>query len=99
VWASCNGLAFAIGPTLGGVLVDSVGWRSIFLLVVPICVLALVLTATSVPESKDPKGRRLDVPGQALAVVALGALSLASLKARGGDGAQSAAWRRSSRRP
>jgi MFS transporter, DHA2 family, methylenomycin A resistance protein len=80
VWASCNGLAFAIGPTLGGVLVDSVGWRSIFLLIVPICALALVLTATSVPESKDPKGRRPDAPGQALAVAALGALSLAVIE-------------------
>ena len=80
VWASCNGLAFAIGPPLGGVLVDSVGWRSIFLLIVPICGLALALTATSVPESKAPQGRSLDVPGQALAVAALGALSLAVIE-------------------
>ena len=80
VWASCNGLAFAIGPTLGGVLVESFGWRSIFLLIVPICVLALVLTMTSVPESKDPKGRTLDAPGQALAIVALGALALAVIE-------------------
>jgi EmrB/QacA subfamily drug resistance transporter len=76
VWASCNGLAFVIGPTLGGVLVDAVGWRSIFLLIIPLCVVALVLTMTSVPESKDPKGRQLDLPGQALAIVALGTLSL-----------------------
>jgi MFS transporter, DHA2 family, methylenomycin A resistance protein len=80
VWASCNGLAFVIGPTLGGVLVDSVGWRSIFLLIVPICVLALVLTMTSVPESTDPKGRSLDAPGQALAIAGLGALSLAVIE-------------------
>jgi len=80
VWASRNGLAFVIGPTLGGVLVDAVGWRSIFLLIVPFCVVALTLTATSVPESKDPKGRRLDLPGQALAVAALGALSLAVIE-------------------
>jgi MFS family permease len=64
LWASCNGLAFTIGPTIGGLLVDAVGWRSIFLLIVPLCALALLLTTTSVPESKDPKGRRLDVPGQ-----------------------------------
>jgi MFS transporter, DHA2 family, methylenomycin A resistance protein len=76
LWASCNGLAFVIGPTVGGVLVDAVGWRSIFLLIIPLCVAALALTATSVPESKDPKGRRLDLPGQALAIAALGALSL-----------------------
>ena len=76
VWASCNGIAFVIGPTLGGVLVDAAGWRSIFLLIVPICVVALALALSAVPESKDPKGRRLDVPGQVLAIVALGALSL-----------------------
>lgn len=80
IWASCNGLAFIIGPTLGGVLVESVGWRSIFLLIIPLCVLALGLTATAVPESSDPKGRSLDVPGQALAVAALGALSLAVIE-------------------
>jgi EmrB/QacA subfamily drug resistance transporter len=80
LWASCNGLAFIIGPTVGGVLVDAVGWRSIFLLIIPLCALALVLSMTSVPESKDPKGRRLDLPGQALAVTALGALSLAVIE-------------------
>lgn len=76
LWASCNGLAFVIGPTLGGMLVDSIGWRSIFLLVIPLCAATLVLTATAVPESKDPKGRKLDLPGQALAIVALGTLAL-----------------------
>jgi MFS transporter, DHA2 family, methylenomycin A resistance protein len=80
LWASCNGLAFIIGPTVGGVLVDAVGWRSIFLMVIPLCVLALGLTLTSVPESKDPKDRSLDLPGQALAVTALGALSLAAIE-------------------
>jgi MFS transporter, DHA2 family, methylenomycin A resistance protein len=76
VWASCNGIAFVIGPTIGGVLVDAAGWRSIFLLIVPICVVALALALTAVPESKDPRGRKLDVLGQLLAIVALGALSL-----------------------
>ena len=80
LWASCNGLAFIIGPTVGGVLVDAVGWRSIFLLIIPLCAATLVLTWTSVPESKDPKGRKLDLPGQALAIAALGALSLAVIE-------------------
>jgi DHA2 family methylenomycin A resistance protein-like MFS transporter len=80
IWASCNGLAFIIGPTLGGVLVDWAGWRSIFLLVIPLCVLTFILTYTSVPESKDPKNRELDLPGQALAIAALGALSLAVIE-------------------
>jgi MFS transporter, DHA2 family, methylenomycin A resistance protein len=80
LWASCNGLAFVIGPTLGGLLVDWVGWRSIFLLIIPLCIATLALTATAVPESKDPKGRQLDLPGQALAIAGLGALSLAVIE-------------------
>jgi MFS transporter, DHA2 family, methylenomycin A resistance protein len=80
LWASCNGLAFIIGPTVGGALVDSFGWRSIFLLIIPLCVATLALTWTSVPESKDPKGRKLDLPGQALAIAAFGGLSLAVIE-------------------
>ena len=76
LWASCIGIAFVIGPTLGGILVDAAGWRSIFLLIVPICIVALALALTAVPELKDPKGRSLDVPGQVLAIAALGALSV-----------------------
>jgi EmrB/QacA subfamily drug resistance transporter len=80
IWASCNGLAFIIGPTLGGIQVDHQGWRSIFLLIVPLCVLALGLTWGVVPESAAPKGRQLDLPGQGLAIAALGALSLAAIE-------------------
>jgi MFS transporter, DHA2 family, methylenomycin A resistance protein len=80
VWASCNGLAFVIGPTVGGVLVDSGGWRSIFLLVVPVCALALLLAMTAVPESRDPKRGELDLPGQSLAIVALASLAFAVIE-------------------
>ena len=80
LWASCNGLAFIIGPTVGGALVDGVGWRSIFLLIIPLCAVTLALTCTSVPESKDPKDRKLDLPGQALSIAALGGLSLAVIE-------------------
>ncbi len=45
-------------------------------MIVPICIVALALALTAVPESKDPKGRTLDLPGQVLAIAALGALSL-----------------------
>lgn len=48
IWASCNGLAFVIGPTLGGWLVDSIGWRSIFYLSLPICAAALMITYIAV---------------------------------------------------
>ena len=80
IWASCNGLAFIIGPTLGGLLVDSAGWRSIFYLILPVCAAALVLTYAAVPESAEPRGRKLDLTGQALAVVALGGLAFAAIE-------------------
>lgn len=80
IWASCNGLALAIGPTVGGLLVEHAGWRSIFLLIVPVCVLALVMGATAVAESAHPEGRRLDPVGQVLAMLALGALAFAFIE-------------------
>jgi DHA2 family methylenomycin A resistance protein-like MFS transporter len=79
IWASCNGLAFIIGPTLGGALVDHAGWRSIFLLIVPLCALVLMLTRR-VPESVAPDGRRLDLTGQALAILSLGALAFTAIE-------------------
>lgn len=80
IWASCNGLAFIIGPTLGGWLVDSIGWRSIFYLALPLCALAAVLTYRAIEESADPQGRHLDLPGQALAIVGLGGLAFAAIE-------------------
>jgi len=80
IWASCNGLAFIVGPTLGGLLVDTVGWRSIFYLVLPLCVGALALAWSAVDESKDAKGRRLDLPGQATAIAALGGFAFAAIE-------------------
>ena len=59
--ASCNGLAFIVGPTLGGLLVATVGWRSIFYMVLPLCAATLVLAWKSVEESASPQGRRLDL--------------------------------------
>ena len=53
---------------------------SIFLLIIPLCAVTLALTCTSVPESKDPKDRKLDLPGQALSIAALGGLSLAVIE-------------------
>jgi MFS transporter, DHA2 family, methylenomycin A resistance protein len=80
IWASCNGLAIAAGPTIGGLLVDAAGWRSIFILVVPVSVLAMVLAMRRVPESSDPQGRHLDPVGQALAIIALAALSFVTIE-------------------
>lgn len=43
IWASCNGIAFIVGPTFGGLMVDTIGWRSIFYLILPLSALALLL--------------------------------------------------------
>src|SRR5262245_28571220 len=75
IWASCNGLALAIGPTVGGLLVDTAGWRSIFLMALPVAAVALVMALRVVPDTRDPAGRRLDPAGQFLAILALGTLS------------------------
>src|SRR5439155_24180404 len=64
VWAAMSGLAIAIGPVIGGFLVEHVSWQSIFWVNVPIGVIGFVLTALVVQESRDPsKSRRLDPAG------------------------------------
>lgn len=57
VWGSVIGLSMALGPLLGGLLVDTVGWRSVFWLNVPVAAAVVVLTARFVPESRAPRAR------------------------------------------
>ena len=80
IWASCNGIAFIVGPTLGGLLVHYVGWRSIFYLVLPLCAAALWLARNAVEESRSDDGRTLDIPGQTAAVVALGSFAFVAIE-------------------
>ncbi|MGG7099214.1 MFS transporter [Rhodococcus sp. 24CO] len=72
VWAAVFGLSMAVGPIVGGVLIDSFGWRSVFWVNVPVIVIVLVLTAVFVPESRAPQARRLDPAGQMLLVAVVG---------------------------
>ncbi|MBV9628751.1 MAG: MFS transporter [Xanthobacteraceae bacterium] len=87
VWASCNGLAFVIGPTLGGFCIAWFGWPSVFLLVVPLALAAFVLATMIVPESSDPADRHEDFPGQILGAIVLGGLVYVGIAGLGGDGA------------
>src|SRR3954468_9743655 len=60
VWGAVVGFSLALGPLLGGVLVGTLGWRSIFWINVPVGVAAIVLAARFVPESKAAHARRID---------------------------------------
>ncbi|NBE93790.1 MFS transporter [Nonomuraea sp. KC401] len=74
VWAAGVGLAVAIGPITGGLLIEHFWWGSVFLINVPIVLVSLVLISTVVPESRDPKPSRLDPLGVALSIVGLVAI-------------------------
>jgi MFS transporter, DHA2 family, methylenomycin A resistance protein len=80
IWAGCNGLAMAIGPTLGGVLIRYFGWPSVFLVVVPFGLATLGLAPLAIPESADPQDRRFDAAAQILGALALGGLALAAIE-------------------
>ncbi|MEU4499559.1 MFS transporter [Streptomyces sp. NPDC023998] len=81
VWGGVVGISMAAGPLVGGVLVDSVGWRSIFWVNLPVGLLALLLTWRYVPESRAPKPRRPDPVGQLLVIALLGSLTYAIIEA------------------
>ncbi|BEP13115.1 MFS transporter [Acidothermaceae bacterium B102] len=75
VWGAVVGVSLGLGPVLGGVLVDSIGWRSIFWVNIPVGIAALVLTALFVPESRAARSRRLDPVAQLLVIGVLVGLS------------------------
>ncbi|GAB2649756.1 MFS transporter [Nocardia goodfellowii] len=76
LWSGFGGVAGALGPFLGGWLIDVVGWRSIFFLNVPLVLVVVLVALRHVPESRDPDAtNRLDVPGAVVVALALGALT------------------------
>ncbi|MFI2640030.1 MFS transporter [Streptomyces sp. NPDC018610] len=81
VWGAVVGISMAAGPLVGGLLVESVGWRSIFWVNLPVGLAALLLTLRFVPESRAPKARRPDPVGQVLVIVLFGALTYAIIEA------------------
>ncbi|MEV8568117.1 MFS transporter [Streptomyces sp. NPDC051322] len=87
LWAGIGSVALAAGPLLGGVLVQWLSWRAVFLLNVPIVVAALMTAGRVVRESREARGRRLDPPGMLLGAVALFAVTFAFIQAgRSGRG-------------
>ena len=75
LWAAISGIALAVGPTLGGILVTYVGWRWVFFINVPIGALCLLFGVRVLAESANSNARRLDLPGQLTSVLWVGALT------------------------
>ena len=71
LWAGVSGLALALGPTVGGLMVERLGWQSVFFLNVPIGVVAFLTATRTVRESVSEVARKLDIPGLFLGTAAL----------------------------
>jgi EmrB/QacA subfamily drug resistance transporter len=80
VWAAVSGLALALGPVLGGVLVAASGWQWIFWFGLGFGAVALAVAAVTLTESSDPEGRKLDVPGLAAGASAILAATFAVIE-------------------
>jgi DHA2 family methylenomycin A resistance protein-like MFS transporter len=80
-WSSTGGAAVAAGPVIGGVLIDAFGWRSIFLVNLPLCGLAIWLVWRHVAETTKHRGGTFDWRGQILAIVTLTSLTGAVIEA------------------
>ena len=80
VFAAMFGISMALGPVLGGFLVSAISWRAIFLVALPLGLLAIALTARFVPESRAPRPRRIDPVGQVLVTAGLAALTYAIIE-------------------
>ncbi len=75
VWGAVAGVSLGLGPLIGGALTETIGWRSIFWINVPIGIIAALLAARFVPESKAVRARAFDPVGQVLVVTGLATLT------------------------
>jgi EmrB/QacA subfamily drug resistance transporter len=80
-WGATVGVSLALGPVVGGALVQSAGWRSIFWINIPVGIAALALTILFVPESRAPRPRRVDPIGELLVIVLLASLTYGIIEA------------------
>lgn len=80
IWGGVVGISLALGPVVGGALVGSVGWTAIFLINLPVGLIAIVLTQKFVPESRAPHPRRVDPIGQLLVIFILGTTTYAIIE-------------------
>jgi DHA2 family methylenomycin A resistance protein-like MFS transporter len=80
LWAGAGGLSLVLGPVLGGVLLRWFAWRAVFLVNLPVALVAGALVLAAVPNAHAPRAGRMDLPGQALAAASLGLLAAAAIQ-------------------
>lgn len=81
IWSAVSALSLIIGPILGGFLVDTFDWTTIFIINIPIGLLTVVLGGLGIAESADPDKAALDPVGQLLSIVALGGITYGLIEA------------------
>jgi EmrB/QacA subfamily drug resistance transporter len=81
LWGAIAGAAIALGPIVGGWLLEHFSWASIFIAMGPVAAAAAVLVAVSVPASKDPDATRIDMPGLVLSAGAMALLIFTIIEA------------------
>ncbi|GAA3144287.1 MFS transporter [Streptomyces rameus] len=83
IWSAVNALGFAGGPLIGGFVLDHFWWGAIFLINIPVAALALIAVAVLVPESRNRRGDRPDLPGALLSTIGMAALVYAIISGPG----------------
>jgi EmrB/QacA subfamily drug resistance transporter len=81
IWSGLSGVAVAVGPFLGGWLIQAVSWRLVFFINLPLAAAVIVLAERWVPESRDPEAAPIDVAGALLGAIVLGGISYALMEA------------------
>lgn len=71
LWGASAGVAIAVGPIVGGFLLEHFAWASIFVFMAPVAAVAAVMIAASVPTSRDPSAPPVDLPGFALSTLTM----------------------------
>jgi DHA2 family methylenomycin A resistance protein-like MFS transporter len=80
LWAGAGGLSLVLGPVLGGVLLRTFAWPAVFLVNLPVALVAAVLVLAAVPKTHEPRAGRMDLPGQAFGAASLGLLAAAAIQ-------------------